>query len=89
MCDTPLRSVPEILEHLRVLHPDLYGDGPDRWPDGRIAVYDTTLEPRDFLTDRPQVEFHRNTYIVVLAAVVSGLALAVGALWYTLKGGAW
>jgi hypothetical protein len=38
----------EMLDHLRVVHPDVWGDGPQRWPDGRIVVYDATLEPGDF-----------------------------------------
>ena len=38
----------EILDHLRVIHPDVWGDGPERWPDGRIVVYDETLTPHDF-----------------------------------------
>jgi hypothetical protein len=39
---------PEMLDHLRVVHPEVWGDGPQRWPDGRIVVYDTTLTPGDF-----------------------------------------
>lgn len=38
----------DILEHLRLLHPDAYGDGPEQWPDGTVVIYDTTLEPDDF-----------------------------------------
>jgi hypothetical protein len=38
----------DILEHLRLLHPDAYGDGFMRWPDGRLVVVDLTLEPADF-----------------------------------------
>lgn len=38
----------EILDHLRVMHPQVWGNGPHRWPDGRIVVYDTTLTPDDF-----------------------------------------
>lgn len=37
-----------MLDHLRVLHPDAYGDGPQRWPDGSLVVLDCTLEPWDF-----------------------------------------
>lgn len=40
--------VAEAIDHLRVMHPDQYGDGPERWPDGQPVLYDTTLEPRDF-----------------------------------------
>lgn len=39
---------PELLDHLRVLHPAEYGDGPARWPDGGVVIEDATLEPRDF-----------------------------------------
>ena len=42
----------EVLDHLRVIHPDVWGDGPTRWPDGRIVVYDTTLTPGDFGGER-------------------------------------
>jgi hypothetical protein len=35
-------------DHLRVMHPDVYGDGPERWPDGGIVVHDATIEPEDF-----------------------------------------
>ena len=37
-----------ILDHLRVVHPDAYGDGPARWPDGSLVVVDQTLTPEDF-----------------------------------------
>jgi hypothetical protein len=36
-----------ILEHLRLVHPDVYGDGPVRWPDGEIVVIDETLTLED------------------------------------------
>lgn len=38
----------EILEHMRVMHPDDYGDGPTTWPDGGLFIVDETLEPSDF-----------------------------------------
>lgn len=41
-------DVETMAEHLRTQHPDVYGGGPERWPDGTIVVYDTTLEPIDF-----------------------------------------
>ena len=25
----------DILDHLRVMHPDIYSDGPEMWPDGK------------------------------------------------------
>lgn len=37
--DTP--HLDELLDHLRVTHPDTYGDGPDRWPDGAPVIIDT------------------------------------------------
>lgn len=46
----------DMLDHLRVIHPDLYGDGPETWPDGTVVIHDTTLEPRDFGTDHRPVE---------------------------------
>jgi hypothetical protein len=38
----------DLLDHLRLMHPDVYGDGFERWADGRIVVYDTTLQPGEF-----------------------------------------
>lgn len=46
--DTIPRSLPELIDHIRVIHPDLYGDGPDRWPDGGLVIEDDTLTPDDF-----------------------------------------
>lgn len=40
-------GVESFLDHLRVLHPDEHEE-PERWPDGRIVVYDDTLEPHEF-----------------------------------------
>lgn len=37
-----------LLDHLRLMHPTEYGDGPERWPDGEPVVEDTTLEPENF-----------------------------------------
>lgn len=58
----PPEAVPdvELLDHLRVLHPDVWGDGPQRWPDGRVVVFDATLEPGDFSggNRRPCGTFH-------------------------------
>ena len=28
----------DIIDHLRVVHPELYGDGPERWPDGALVI---------------------------------------------------
>jgi len=38
----------EAMDHLRLMHPDEWGDGPQRWPDGQVVVHDETLEPEDF-----------------------------------------
>lgn len=46
--DNTPRSPIEILDHLRVVHPDVYGDGPERWPDGQLVIHDETLTPDDF-----------------------------------------
>lgn len=37
-------------DHLRIMHPDEWGDGPERWPDGAPVIVDMTLEPGDFRT---------------------------------------
>jgi hypothetical protein len=37
-----------VLDHLRVVHPDQYGDGPTRWPDGQHVIVDATLDSGDF-----------------------------------------
>lgn len=41
-------SLTELMEHLRLFHPDEYGDGPEVWPDGEVVIYDETLNPIDF-----------------------------------------
>lgn len=38
----------ELLDHLRVVHPETWGGGPERWPDGRIVVHNTAMTPGDF-----------------------------------------
>jgi len=50
LCHPDEQAVPDhdMLDHLRVHHPDAYGDGPERWPDGEIVIYDTTLDPGEF-----------------------------------------
>ncbi len=34
--------------HLRLVHPEEYGDGFEEWPDGAPVVVDKTLAPDDF-----------------------------------------
>lgn len=44
-------AAPAILDHLRLMHPDAYGDGFVHWlhwPDGVMVVIDETLQPSDF-----------------------------------------
>lgn len=41
-------ALDEILDHLRLMHPDKYDGGPDRLPDGSMMIWDETLEPEDF-----------------------------------------
>lgn len=47
------QNLEEVTDHLRLLHPEHYGDGPERWPDGQIVVYDTTLDSQDFTGEQP------------------------------------
>lgn len=53
LCDGPLEggSLEEILDHLRVMHPDQY-EPPERWPDGGLVIHDDTLTPDDFREGR-------------------------------------
>jgi len=37
-----------LVDHLQLFHSDVYGSGPERWPDGSVVVVDVTLEPSDF-----------------------------------------
>jgi len=34
------RSLAEMLDHLRVIHPDVYGEGPEEWADGGLVYYE-------------------------------------------------
>lgn len=43
VCETDVPDL-ELLDHLRLLHPDRYGDGPETWPDGEFVVIDTTVD---------------------------------------------
>ncbi len=42
----------KAMDHLRVMHPDAYGDGPVTWPDGQPVIIDMTLEPHEFGEER-------------------------------------
>lgn len=48
LCEPPEAALPNLLEHLRLFHPDVYGDGLAAWPDGGLVVVDATLDPADF-----------------------------------------
>ena len=48
VCEPPQVIGERILDHLRLLHPEQYGDGPACWPDGSLVIVDTTLDPEDF-----------------------------------------
>lgn len=50
------RNLVDLLDHLRVLHPDAYGDGPERWPDGAVVleVEDDALTPEMFTHDHEE-----------------------------------
>lgn len=37
-----------MMDHLRLFHPEHYGDGPERWPDGGVVLHDETIDPGDF-----------------------------------------
>jgi hypothetical protein len=51
LCNEPVAGE-EILDHLRVVHPDVYGDGPPRWPDGRLAIPVLPADARRFEEDQ-------------------------------------
>lgn len=44
-------AIEMMVEHIRVLHPEHYGDGPERWPDGGLVVEDESLDPSDFVEE--------------------------------------
>jgi hypothetical protein len=41
-----------ILDHLRLFHPEQYGDGPEQWPDGGFVMTPETdaLTPEAIIT---------------------------------------
>lgn len=43
-----LDDVRLIDDHLQRMHPQEYGDGPERWPDGEVVLEDETIDPSDF-----------------------------------------
>jgi hypothetical protein len=48
LCQPAAMVGPAILDHIRVLHPDAWAEGLERWPDGAMVVLDPTLQPADF-----------------------------------------
>lgn len=53
LCPPGAPQVPdaELVDHVRLLHPDAWGDGPQLWPDGTPVVH-VELEPEDFGGER-------------------------------------
>lgn len=47
LCNYAAMDWDDIVEHIRVLHPEYWSD-PERWPDGRLVIVDETLEAEDF-----------------------------------------
>lgn len=41
-----------MFRHLAVDHPQAYGTGPDRWPDGAPVVYDPAVKPPGITEER-------------------------------------
>lgn len=48
LCQPAENTGPHILDHIRLLHPDAWDGGFDRWPDGTMVVLDEALQPADF-----------------------------------------
>jgi hypothetical protein len=46
VCEEPV-TTHDLLGHLRVMHPDEYGDGPITWPDGGVLI-EEDLSIEDF-----------------------------------------
>lgn len=40
--------VDDILNHLRLIHPTQYGDGPEQWPDGHYIIIDQDPQPEEY-----------------------------------------
>ncbi len=51
LCNEPVPAE-QIIDHLRVVHPGTYGDGPPRWPDGRLAIAVLPQDARHFEESR-------------------------------------
>jgi hypothetical protein len=49
LCNEHLPII-EILNHVRVFHPNDYGDGIDVWPDGNPVIIDTDPSPHEVET---------------------------------------
>jgi len=48
LCPEVVTGINAADDHLRLVHPDEYGDGPERWADGGVVIHDLTLDPGDF-----------------------------------------
>jgi hypothetical protein len=70
----------DILEHLRLLHPNVWGDGPMRWPNGDLVVVDNTLEPDDFAAPAADISDYQMETIRDPGGAVLPFAIFVAAL---------
>ncbi|AHH98263.1 hypothetical protein [Kutzneria albida] len=50
VCRSDMPSV-DLLNHLRLLHPDVWG-ALETWPDGHVVIFDDSVEPNDFKEKR-------------------------------------
>lgn len=48
LCGDQIADVSQLLDHVRLMHPDDYGSGPQRWPDGGLVVHDVDPDPLDY-----------------------------------------
>jgi hypothetical protein len=53
-CHLCHESMPDadLLEHLRIMHPAAYGNGPETWPDVGPVIVDGAPETEDFAPHR-------------------------------------
>jgi len=77
LCQPPEVIGSGILEHLLLIHPDVYGDGPDRWPDGGLVIVDQSLEPGHFTNQERTVS--DLSMLDGAALIVAGMVL--GRFW--------
>jgi hypothetical protein len=66
VCDDDVPSV-ELVDHIRVMHPDEYGDGPLLWADGRRVVFDGDPDT----ADAPRVRSEDEVLLLIAQGRVS------------------